>query len=106
MSTAPAAGPRGGVSQRAVAQVCRALARGVAAAASAPSSARLECSRLRAVKGTSKDLPVAAALPSLPLKQSSPAGFQRISAIEADGSAGGSVQSEAAEQLDFFCTSR
>ena len=52
----------------------------------------LSRSRLCAVKGTASDLPVAAALPSLPLKQSSPAGFQRISAIEADGSAGGSVE--------------
>ena len=57
MSTAPAAGPRGGVSRRAVAQVCRALARGVAAAASASSSPRLESLRTPRREGDFKRPP-------------------------------------------------
>ena len=91
MSTAPAAGPRGSVSQRAVAQVCRALARGVAACAIPPTTARLPWSGLRRRLETSRCVERPLVRTASMVRRAAPQREGGRLAVEADGRAGGSV---------------
>ena len=91
MSTAPAAGPRGSVSQRAVAQVCRALARGVAAGANAPTTAGLRCPRVWRRLETSRCVERPLVRTASMVRRAAPQRQGGRLAVEADGRAGGSV---------------